>query len=490
MPSSRAAEEYYLMRLQNERIEDFEPIITDLYQSTFAAELQSKRIIFPSKTSYLQNCYSNYNIGQIKVSNLIVTYYNDKKQAQIKIKGLRTNKNKAENKLEISELKSKIECYENRILVLRRLIDSMACKLFEHKLWMMRRFVFHKENREIDISAVINNIKIASDYNFKNPFKFALVSDLTTFIHVGDLILISNESGEPKWKICELKTGQINKELLNVAESSSTDVGLDKHKKDQLNRIIRQKDRSKKVINLINTNKGFNIQTNEPLELLEENTEISYCVNALKSAIAGANSSKIALCIVEDCFYILASRLTNAETLHYIYHLIYANQECFIGKDKGTKNRLNEIKVVQNIVNHPYVRDLTYHNMKAHLRTPFFVLPIENVMFDLLFNRMRILLYLDINKFRTFSELRGYRIEQITKKITNIAKSRMPNVPLIEGKALKAITPKGREMYIGDGLFNKMFFDLVTPSSILAIISNYCDHNSDSQIKIVRSSTN
>ena len=465
------------MKLQNKGLDDFEPVIKCLYETAFATENAAKQIIFPSQKAYTENCYRNYDLTQRNVSDLIVKYYQSKKQLQIEIKILRTKKEF--NKQQIYHLNEIAFCLENRIAVLRRLIDSIACKLFDNNLWILKRLTLHRKIKEVDIQAIISNTKIAANFNLNHLSEFALVSDLTTFIDVGDFILTLDSSKKQKWLIYELKSGHVNIDLLNYLKSSkqyNIENDLSNHKANQLNRIMRQKERAKRVVDLINTGKGVNIQTNEPVELFDDNTNRQYYDSALRSAIAGANTKKIALCIVNDCFYILASRLSDIKTFHYLYHLVYPGRKCAIGKNKHSIENKQEIYLMRKMLTHPYIRDITFHNILARWRTPFFILPIENVAIDLLFNKMRVVLYLDIDKFISFCSSKGYRIEQLSNKITNIAKSKMPNLPLYNDKALKVITPEGKSMSIGDGLFNKMFFDLVTPLSLLGIVSAYCAH--------------
>ena len=92
------------------------------------------------------------------------------------------------------------------------------------------------------------------EYVKENPEGFVLISDLTSFIQVGDIVTFTPQKG---LQIGELKAGKTNYEMFQIIENIVKENcpnyliselnKLDKKKKEQLSRDIRQIDRSIKT---------------------------------------------------------------------------------------------------------------------------------------------------------------------------------------------------------------------------------------------------
>ncbi len=460
------------MKLQCDNLEDFEPVIQKLYNISFQTENTAKTIAFPSKSTYERSYIDDYNKAQNLIAKEVIKIFDLKEEKKAEIKSHSQAK-----KIDLTlkrELNEQIEVLENRILVLRRLFDSIAFKLFDCKIWIAKRFILQGKINAPDIPAIKYNLEAANLYNSNEHLDFAFISDLTTFVEVGDLIVRFNNSKKYKWLIIELKTGKVNISLCNLLDNENpikpeTIASLDLNTKKQLNRIIRQKERTSKIVELVKNNKGSDFRTNTPILIKDNKTDWRFYDKQLKETISLAQRKDIAMCVIENCFTILASKLSDRETFHFLYHKIYPNSECQLILNEEQANL--ELEKCRKLLRHPYVKDLTLHNMNARWRTPFFVLPIENVMLDLLFNRMRVVFYLDIKKFIALCISKGFKVEFHTKKETIIFKQKFPNTPLVDGKAIKITSTKGKSTTIGDGLFNRTFFDLVSPSSLIDILN-------------------
>ena len=458
------------MELQHEQLDDFEPLILKLYNTAFASERIAKSIVFPSKLAYIEQCHRDYDQAQKLIVAEVCKLYDLGKEKEEDLKMYRNGN--ADKKNAIKKLCSVIDY---RILVLRRLADSIALKLFDGQIWLAKRFDIDKRVKMLDIAAVKSNLEAASLLNKDDSKSFALVSDLTTYIGVGDLMWKHYSKGKYKWLMVELKLGKVNKMLGEIVESGgitdSAVAGFDPTTKKQLNRMIRQKDRRDKIEELVKHNKGIDVKTGTPLTLGESDFRWTFWNTILEGAIKGAKEKQVCLCTVEDCFMIFASTLSDLETFHFLYDIIYGMSNCAIcthGTEEEVRAQINQM---QKLLRHPYVKDITASNMSRKWRTPFFLLAIEPFIGDLLFHRMRVLLYLDIEKFVAFCASKGYKVESLTKRETNFFRKHAPETPLYKGRAMKITTPDGKCVNTGDGLFNRMFFDLVAPSTLLEIIA-------------------
>jgi len=455
------------MKLQHEKLDDFEQIITNLYQITFSTFRISKTLVFSSTNSYIQNCYADFNKGQNAIAKEVIRYAEEKKNLQHQKTEL--NKEHSENIENINELEEQITILKNRILVLRRLLDSIAMILLDYRVWIAKRFIIQNSIKEVDIPAIKTNLEAANLWNSDHPYDFALVSDLTTYIEVGDLLIRFNTGKKFKLLIVEIKLGDINQSLCNIIDSGkSNDPNViskfDRTTSKQLGRMIKQKERRDHIVEMVAKDKGTDLITGIPVTLVDRKTEPQYYDDALRHAVTGALKEHVTLCIIEECLTIYASTLNDRDTFHYLFHLIFGTQHCSL--DSGSESPF-ELKVMSKLLKHPYVNDLVVHNMNAKCYTPYFLLPIEKVMFDLLFKRMRVLLYLDIERFLDLFRQKGFIVTLHTKNETRFFQKQYPKTPLFNDRAVKITSPIGKSYTIGSNILNKIFYDIMKPSSVI-----------------------
>jgi hypothetical protein len=81
------------------------------------------------------------------------------------------------------------------MLVLRRLADSLIFTMVGFNPWIVKRFMAQKNTRAIDPVVLQRIVDYASRLNADSRYFFALVSDLTTIIDVGDLCASTEPRG-------------------------------------------------------------------------------------------------------------------------------------------------------------------------------------------------------------------------------------------------------------------------------------------------------
>jgi hypothetical protein len=179
-----------------------------------------------------------------------------------------------------------------------------------------------------------------------------------------------------------------------------------------------------------------------------------------------AKKKQVALCVIDNCLTVFASTLSDKETFHLLYHIVYGGRGCTF-EDNWQSDGRHDIRKMNKLLNHYYVKDLILHNMNAASYTPFYSLPIVDVLSDLLFNKMRILLYLDIYEYLKLFHQCGFKIETFSKRETIYVKKKEANIPLINEKGIKLISPNGKSIGLGKGTLCRIFFDIVKPSSTI-----------------------
>jgi len=457
------------MKLQNEQLDDFDVLVQSLYQTVYSSEIKGRVIVFPSERSYIKSCNKDYSIAQNKIAEEVISLYELKQQKKAELKKCRQDN--PQNKEGIAKLEELSNVISNRIKVLRRLADAIALKVFNNRPWIAKRFVLHVRLQEPDIPAIKSNLEVANQLNKAYPQHFWLVTNLTTYIAVGDLLVRYYTKQTFKWDIIELKIGEINKYLLNLLNSENPPnqemvAALDSHTAKQLERMIKQKDRTNEILNFINKGKGKDIKTGIPLILNDKEITWKHYDKELRETIEGAKKEQVALCVIDNCLTVFASTLSDKETFHLLYHIVYGGRGCTF-EDNWQSDGRHDIRKMNKLLNHYYVKDLILHNMNAASYTPFYNLPIVDVLSDLLFNKMRILLYLDIYEYLGLFHQCGFKIEAFSKRETIYVKNKEANIPLINERAIKLISPNGKAIGLGKGTLCRIFFDVVTPSSTI-----------------------
>ena len=125
----------------------------------------------------------------------------------------------------------------------------------------------------------------------------------------------------------------------------------------------------------------------------------------------------------------------------------------------------------KNIEKIPFVSDLTRGNMYSKSAPPFFIFPFsEENLFDLLFDRISVILHLDMNKFFELCSLNGLEVGWSSTKESEKLKQEIGKEALIHNKtALWRKSKKGDKKFILRGSFSKIFHDLLKPTEIIRL---------------------
>jgi hypothetical protein len=110
---------------------------------------------------------------------------------------------------------------EFRELTLRKIIDGMAVLLLQNKSHLVRRFILHDEPPTTELDIIKEALAEASRLNSESRLTFALIADLTTFIHVCDILRM--DFRDRRVSLIELKSGRVNEILLSELERYTAD---------------------------------------------------------------------------------------------------------------------------------------------------------------------------------------------------------------------------------------------------------------------------
>src|SRR5712692_7963378 len=191
----RSPAENQTMRLNHAQLDDFERPLKDLMTTAFTTGLQALEKLGwnlpdaledPSmRRRFMRACHYGYELTQRQIGSLLIELEDRIRNEEKEIRDLRRVRDKQVNsKLEI------VRILKHRQLVLRRLIDAILCTMLHNQTWVLKRLVTQQEIRRIDSQVLRRTLDVVVERNRHSRMRFALILDLTTFAHLGDLLEI------------------------------------------------------------------------------------------------------------------------------------------------------------------------------------------------------------------------------------------------------------------------------------------------------------
>ena len=199
-----------------------------------------------------------------------------------------------------------------RELVYRRIIDAIAWTILKTETHVIRRFILHDQAPKFDPNVVIEIRKTAEKLNKESRLTFALLADLTTFIHVADILRIDSRKG--KISLIEIKSGRVNEILLSELEKYESKPESLKLLRDnrtipekylaQAERILKQKIRLGQIKTVLSSDKGIDIKLDIPIRLLDPLIIKDTYDEILDDICVRAKESRIGIATIQSCIHI------------------------------------------------------------------------------------------------------------------------------------------------------------------------------------------
>lgn len=156
---------------------------------------------------FVQNVHRGFYLAQKNVVRLLTKILTERKQLKSELKDARRNKLKEE----IAKISNLIEENKYQEMVFRKVMDAIAWQLFHYDLSILKRLYGGEELIDITDSNLESELFAVDRFLEEDPYCFVLISDLTTFIQVGDLIVFRPDKG---LEIYELKDGEKNRFMI------------------------------------------------------------------------------------------------------------------------------------------------------------------------------------------------------------------------------------------------------------------------------------
>lgn len=366
--------------------------------------------------------------------------------------------NAAQKKI-VELLQSQELLTDSHLVLIRGIADAMVWQLIGHQLCHARRF--YKEHPPVNLkeSNFESVVFCAEEQAKQDPGSISIISDLTSFVQVGDLLSMDSQG---RITIAEVKEGKKNHEIMDFMKffaETPCEHALDHFAREQgksgmkqLQRMLRQSQRMGHVTEVMSKGKSVDPDTEHTIIIPEEFVYVPKWDNELNKILESSDSQGWGYAVIDSCLFMGAySKEGMNGHGHGMFNMLFDKYE---GALESPRYRLNDCMI-------------------APLALPVFNLNISDEhKFDLLFGRKNVCLGLNITNF-----LEGLKKVGVTvREGTNKEASQM------EQEGAQLYKWKGKAIFVGDGeievclshgLFVRILFHGQRPiETVQAIVNN------------------
>jgi hypothetical protein len=335
----------------------------------------------------------------------------------------------------------------------RTAMDTIAWQMLQGQLCFARRIYRDKKQPSLSNSNLQSVVKAAQYLREQNPDSMPLITDLTTFVQIGDILAADPHHG---LSLVEVKEGQKNHEVFELA-SFYKQSGCEhfkqivsqtesKHTVKQFERVLRQMDRMEFATNVIGKGKGEDPDSKQQINIPEPYIPIGDWDVELNQLFDEAAENGWAIDVIDDCLFVGA----------YAKHMLQPSPVAFLAW-------LNEFSGGEFI---PAARLIDC--VHQPLTLPIFSIPTSpERMMDLLFGRLHACMGISIPGLVEACEKNG-----ITARHPKNKRERKW-VHELRGEAIKykgralVLERDGKTMIPAAGIFVRSLFHFQRPMSFI-----------------------
>ncbi|MCX5983145.1 MAG: hypothetical protein NTY89_15415 [Nostocales cyanobacterium LacPavin_0920_SED1_MAG_38_18] len=401
---------------------------------------------------FIQNCHLGFRKAQNCIVEEIINNQKEISQLEDSLKLYRRNKDK--NKANDIQYQINIKKFEVKTYI--KIADSIAWQLFYAQNYVARR-LYSGRTSEVKLSEsnIQHTLEEINNLHLKNPESIALISDITSFIDIGDIFFKNLEN----ISVIELKQGSTNKVIQNILLDEqltgiSTETLIEKVKKEhgekvskQTQRMIKQGTRMKKLSDIINTGSGICNYLDIPIVIPEKPVKVKCYTDLLVKIVneLWIDNKKGIYEVVEGCIHI--------GVYNHSYVQYYTD---VFGKLVSSKSG-------KNFPVFDYIRLC----LDSPLAEPFFIKPFtKDQLIAMILKEIKIFIAIDFDEMINILNKTGLQADWISRSKTEDLKlNRKNEIFTFEHRAIQCKL-NDVSVTMGKGLVSKMIFSHILPSSL------------------------
>jgi hypothetical protein len=201
-----------------------------------------------------------------------------------------------------------------REMYLRKIADAIAFAMLEYKTYVAKRLCLFPRPHHIELAVLNEAAKEAKRMNGESRLGFSLLADLTTFVQVADILRIDLRDSESRVALIELKSGKVNKMLLEELEKYEPEPAsiellrdnpsIDKRHKKQAERMLRQRIRLAQITEILDSNHGTDPGLELPAFLTHDEFEEEDYDDFLEDLCDRAREEGGAAAVIQQCLHL------------------------------------------------------------------------------------------------------------------------------------------------------------------------------------------
>ncbi|MBS1648053.1 MAG: hypothetical protein JST67_12000 [Bacteroidetes bacterium] len=399
------------------------------------------------KHTFLLKCHEGFKSAQDLIVEEILEYQKLLREFTTDLKESRRQRDKNKEK----DLLNKIAISEHRVKTFSHIADGIAWQLISGQIHIARRLYIREPAKYLDSSNIKHAISVANQINQK-PENFALLSDITNFVQIGDLLIRHDK----KVGIMELKEGKVNDLIAKFfddleKEENKSDLTefmqkLDKKTIEQMQRVLRQKERAIRAIDVINKDKGLDPKTGKNITVTTPSLETEY--------------------YYEDLFKIKEQ----LKDKNWAYGVL-ENASVHIGMYKND-GRLMAPFAIKEILSKKTKNFIVvdFQGIIENVSSPLFAKPFNpDFLIDILVGDIKVIIGIDFDSFIEMFNDSGLNARWLSEKETTKIRQdeKTKTIFALNNRAIGiSDQKKSKEIILGGGIISKILYDNIYPSNI------------------------
>ncbi len=444
-------------------IDEHRQILREIADTAFTTGINSltedQKLRYPNLSknefsAFIAKCHEGYKIAQKMLINEIMEYQGLLPKLKSDLKETRRKR----DKITEEQLTANIQVINHRIRSFTHIADSIAWTMIGGEIHIARRFhIGENEIKQLSASNLKHAIETADEIN-KSLNHFALLSDLTSFIQLGDL-LVKGEAGN---FVIELKEGIVNSNISDFLNNLKTNnevfdeqklSGFDKGTVKQIKRVIRQQERMNRASNVIRHDKGLTPDGRQ-IRVYTPQIHTEKYLRELHEMHLQLDEKTWSYNVIDNCLLIGMYR---DESL-----------------DKGGPFII-EAMLKEKAKNYTII---DWQSITDNLSEPIFNKPLSpDFVIDVLTGRIKVIMGLDYDSLIDCFNNVGLKTRWLTVIETKRHKTIDNAIFTVNDMAIEILTPNGESQLIGAGIITKILYDSIKPSNLAKQFLNLNDQD-------------
>jgi len=434
--------------------------------------------------NFTDKCNEGFKIGQTIILDSLVSIEREILLLTPQLKEARV----ARNENRVGEIIPLIKNLSLQKAVFQELANVIVWTIFKMERTEIKAFMQPGMNNKSLLESNLKSLIETADFYNKQSDKFALISDITSCVGMGDLLVVDTEKNT--WSIVEVKEGAINEMILEVLSkgnfsqiqkylNSLTDIKDATNLKKQFDRVVNQHKKATGALEYNKVGAGTDLFTGRTKKLINltaigEKYYSQYIFKAVRK-LYSKTAKADEIYFPFDCGVVGVIKNPSSskkwDFQHFIYHTVmnpngrcaytdFTEEDISVFKHPEVRQHFNELRAIPLYE----VKDKVYCITHQPI---FFHIPKEHAP-DLFTEKLAIYVYFYLDEFIDMCNEAGLNpsLENFENSMRGETKHIRNSVVKFGEKCLVYGT-ENKRFEFSNGLFFRIIFEFQTAESVI-----------------------